>query len=967
MRKPVIFSVLMLGIAFLSIPAATKSIVASYWDQIWGPVGTVVIGWEFPDPEKGNVVYATNLPEGDIYIYNETPFSWTKIGGPGKKFVTVGNRLYALSPAGSGVYEYTGTPGQWTQVGGAASDIYGGLSGLFATNPQTGDIYAYNCRCGGSLLPGWTKLGGPGKMFAVGAEHLYGLSPDGSGVFEFDFAVMRWTQVGGAASNIYAGGDKLYATNPQSGDIYQYNRETDQWTRIGGPGKMFAVDQVPGDLYGLSPDGSGVFKYTGTPGHWTNMGGAAASIYAGWPNLYATSPTTFNLWRWDNTQAYAQSQTAWTPLPPITSYTSSAVSGHSDGRVYAVAVAFNGLTAYTSTTSPGGWAPWQIIGPAVSPGPTPTPAFYADPNTSPVLVRFGDVLYLFARGKDDNLYLTFKSGSNNWTSFKSGLTWQPLTSDGRVRGRFSVALTAPGDLGGNFDIHVIYASENNTVEYRRFDFVGNPVSAIEKWNDALEGTIGTDGLNQVWMAIRTNERRLLIEAKGRIGPYFMNPSQWGWALGSSGSVTSRLADGPQGAFFDISNVVFFAGAFHVAYSIKYLCDDVSGRYCHTLAHTRIRLGQPDDGYVRFIADYTPQGDNHPRAELIVYRNKLVMAYKDPQGYVRYARWDNADPTTPWIGKEIVAWASTPQRPALGVLNRRPFLSGNDYGTANFDNDLFAVINDSRNNGLLWFTNFSRGIFVPQIDAQFALYNSNSDGMNPVCRDQNDPFAPTLVSNLSQDGRPFLTELGYIIWTLPYWLSGTTFRDAAQLGCQAGTNTSGRFDPPCNAVKYPVIIMSGGGIGICSGIWQTRQDDYKRIWEELGHSLAGIMGLSDNNNQPPTQTNANLSKIPLSALSQAFTLFGQRVRGDQSCAAGAASGGRCRGFTGIAGNYDAGTRQHSFLYTVYYYFSDGDQLRQWIEEDLQNNDTLLQEKYNWVKQHIFRGVEFKGDNEPVVNN
>ncbi|MBI4470940.1 MAG: hypothetical protein HY650_16620 [Acidobacteria bacterium] len=961
-------SVLTLGILFLSFPVATKSSVSSQslWGQIWGPVGTVAIGWKFPDTEKGHVVYATKLPEGDIYVYNGSPGSWTKIGGPAKKFVTVGNILYALSPDGSGVYQYTGAPGQWTQVGGAAGEIYGGLAGLFATNPQTGDINAYNCGCGSSILPGWTKLGGPGKIFAVGAEYLYGLSPDGSVVWQFDFATMRWAAVGGAAASIYAGGNKLYATNPQSGDVLEYNHETGQWMKIGGPGKMFAVDQVTGDLYGLSPDASAVYKYTGTPNQWMNVGGAATSIYAGWPNLYATSPATLNLWRWDNSQAYAHSQTAWTKLPPITSNVTPAVSGHSDGRVYTVAVAFNGLMAYSSTVAPGSWDAWQTIGPAPSTGPTLTPAFYADPDTSPVLIRFGDVLYLFARGRDNNLYASFKAGNNDWASWKSGVTWQSLTSDGRVRGRFDVALTAPGDFGGNFDIHVLYASESNSVEYRRFDFFGNPVSATEKWSNGVEGTIGTDGANQVWMAIRTNGRQVLIEAKTRNGPAFTNPSQLGWALGSSGSVTSRLADGPQGAFFNISNVVYFAGAFHVAYAVKYLCDDVSGRYCHDLAHTRIRPGKPDDGYVRFITDYTPQGTEHPQAELIVYRNKLVMAYRDHQGWIRYAYWDSADPTTPWVGREIIAWASTQQRPGLGALNRRPFLSGNDYATSNFGDDLFAVVNDSRTNGLLWFINFSRGIFIPQIGEQFALYNSNSDGMNPVCRDQNDPFAPTLESNLSQDGRPFLTELGYNLWTLPHWLAGRTFKDATELGCQAGTNTSGRFDPPCDAVKYPVIIMSGGGIGICSGIWQTRQDDYKRIWEELGHATAGILGLSDNNSQAPTQTNASLSKIPLSALSQAFNLFGQRVRGDRSCTVGAASSGRCRGFTGIAGNYDVGTRQHSFIYTAYYYFSDGDQLRQWVQEDLQNGDMLLQDKYNWIKQNIFKGIEFRRDNEPLID-
>jgi len=51
-----------------------------------------------------------------------------------------------------------------------------------------------------------------------------------------------------------------------------------------------------------------------------------------------------------------------------------------------------------------------------------------------------------------------------------------------------------------------------------------------------------------------------------------------------------------------------------------------------------------------------------------------------------------------------------------------------------------------------------------------------------------------------------------------------------------------------------------------------------------------------------------------------------------------------------------------LFCRWTYFSDGDQLRQWIQEDLKAGDTLRQRKYNWIKQYIFRGVEFKKDNQ-----
>jgi len=51
------------------------------------------------------------------------------------------------------------------------------------------------------------------------------------------------------------------------------------------------------------------------------------------------------------------------------------------------------------------------------------------------------------------------------------------------------------------------------------------------------------------------------------------------------------------------------------------------------------------------------------------------------------------------------------------------------------------------------------------------------------------------------------------------------------------------------------------------------------------------------------------------------------------------------------------REHSFLYTIYYYLVHPAEIRQYIEEDLAVGHTLLKRKYDWVKQNIFRGVEF----------
>jgi hypothetical protein len=69
----------------------------------------------------------------------------------------------------------------------------------------------------------WMQIGGPGRNFAATRDTIYGLSPDGKGVFEYSGTAMMWSQIGGPARDIFTAGTKLYATNPDTGDVYHYN------------------------------------------------------------------------------------------------------------------------------------------------------------------------------------------------------------------------------------------------------------------------------------------------------------------------------------------------------------------------------------------------------------------------------------------------------------------------------------------------------------------------------------------------------------------------------------------------------------------------------------------------------------------------------------------------------------------------------------------------------------------------
>lgn len=84
------------------------------------------------------------------------------------------------------------------------------------TSPQTGDKYSFDYKSSK-----WIKIGGPAKEFAVDdSGRLYGLSPDGKGVYKYAGTPGKWEKVGGPAGNIYAGGTKLCATHPDTQDLW---------------------------------------------------------------------------------------------------------------------------------------------------------------------------------------------------------------------------------------------------------------------------------------------------------------------------------------------------------------------------------------------------------------------------------------------------------------------------------------------------------------------------------------------------------------------------------------------------------------------------------------------------------------------------------------------------------------------------------------------------------------------------
>ena len=135
----------------------------------------------------------------------------------------------------------------------------------------------------------------------------------------------------------------------------------------------------------------------------------------------------------------------------------------------------------------------------------------------------------------------------------------------------------------------------------------------------------------------------------------------------------ELAYGPGGQLFDVSNVAYFAGRHRVVFAVRYRnVDEFGSEYLHDLKHASLRGGPQDNISFQTIANYTPTASGHPQGQLLVYRNKLVLAFRDADGWIRYAYWDNANSSTPWSGAR--------SSPAAARHSAQRLLSSHSAGT-----------------------------------------------------------------------------------------------------------------------------------------------------------------------------------------------------------------------------------------------------------------------------------------------
>ncbi|MFD8637275.1 phospholipase A2 [Streptomyces sp. NPDC059533] len=263
--------------------------------------------------------------------------------------VAVGSTVYALAGDHQAVYEWSENQAGWLKVKGAAQKLHAGGGNLYAIEPGPnglGDISKYDAK-----TRQWHRIGGPGATFAATSKHLYGVSPDHSGLWQYSGQGDTWHKVGERSEHLYAGpDDAVYVTNPDDKKIFKYDGA---WTPVGGEGATFAV--TDNNLYRLDPNRGAVVEYDAKKNEWNAIGGPAENIFAS-NTLYKTVQGTGDLWKYN-------SHGKWNRIGGRAA--DHATSGH---YLYRLALDRRSVQKYAGDGRNDKWA--TLGAPAAGPGPS---------------------------------------------------------------------------------------------------------------------------------------------------------------------------------------------------------------------------------------------------------------------------------------------------------------------------------------------------------------------------------------------------------------------------------------------------------------------------------------------------------------------------------------------------------------------------------------------------------------------
>ncbi|MBK8261236.1 MAG: hypothetical protein IPK80_07820 [Nannocystis sp.] len=244
-------------------------------DQIGDNIDSAISG--------GSQLFARQSSTGNLLRYDGSPGQWTQIGGPAYARYVAGNGFVAgVSPDMNQIRRWDGSA--WTQIGGPSNGLLASGSALYSIDRPSGDLYRYD----GS--PGqWTRIGGPGYMFAAGPGYVVGISSDMKQVWRWDGG--SWAQIGGPARDLATCGQDIYTLKADSAEVYRRDGASLAWTRV-GDAPFFLTGGGLSFIAVIMGNQQDVRRYS-PGGGWTSLGSPGLSTDAAivGSKLYSAGPT----------------------------------------------------------------------------------------------------------------------------------------------------------------------------------------------------------------------------------------------------------------------------------------------------------------------------------------------------------------------------------------------------------------------------------------------------------------------------------------------------------------------------------------------------------------------------------------------------------------------------------------------------------------------------------------------------
>jgi len=295
----------------------------------------------------------------------------------------------------------------------------------------------------------------------------------------------------------------------------------------------------------------------------------------------------------------------------------------------------------------------------------------------------------------------------------------------------------------------------------------------------------------------------------------------------------------------------------------------------------------------------------------------------------------------WTGGRIISGWGVGAVPPLFVAAGRRTMSAGDYSPLpNVPDDLYVLtkgIGDRQIYGI----NF--GSFAA-LDIMQNVYGVRFEADEPI----------NAVPNMWDQLQGFLSSPS------AYW---------SEQGAPTSCNPA-QFTTVYLSSRYGEVTFEGCNYPRRSLRLDDRGGAASFMWQEWGHVISwGTSGFKTSNFEsifnvlkPKTcSTNADCGGGTCAAVQSGSTPEGNVGKGALVCYSDSTMQ-RYQGFVwywGTGWDYDMTVDEHSFLDFATFYRWWGDELRAWVAQDNAQGNGLLAQKYAWIRDNFYGGVEFNG--------